>query len=156
MQYNLQVKAFGFHGCLIVEIFNIFCIVQYTIMIMALPELLMFSIGPYTILTLALRNVKLENIYLSRKIILVVALERKQTSSFFSIINLVRAFHHKLDDLFCHYHKVSRSTWMTTKNKWSRHRSFLYRCDRSLGMHVLKLGIEIPNLKRNDWSTKLI
>ena len=48
---------------------------------------------------------------------------------------------------------ISRSTWMTTKVKWSRHRSFLYGCDRSPGMHVLKLGIEIPNLKQNDWST---
>ena len=42
------------------------------------------------------------------------------------------------------------------KNKWSRHRSFLYGCNRPLGMHVLKLGIEISNLKQNDWSTKLI
>ena len=42
------------------------------------------------------------------------------------------------------------------KIKRSRHRSFLYGCDWSLGMHVLKLGIEIPNLKQNDWSTKLI
>ena len=31
------------------------------------------------------------------------------------------------------------------KNKWSRHRSFLYGCDRSPGVHVLKLGTEIPN-----------
>ena len=35
------------------------------------------------------------------------------------------------------------------KNKWSRHRSFLYRCDQSPGMHVLKLGTEIPNLNTN-------
>ena len=42
------------------------------------------------------------------------------------------------------------------KNKWSRHRSFLYECDRSLGMHVLKLGTEIPNLKQHNWSTELI
>ena len=48
---------------------------------------------------------------------------------------------------------VSRSTWMTTKVKWSRHRSFLYGCDRSPWMHVLKLGTEIPNLKQNHWST---
>ena len=27
------------------------------------------------------------------------------------------------------------------KNKWSYHRSFLYVCDRSPGMQVLKLGI---------------
>ena len=33
------------------------------------------------------------------------------------------------------------------KNEWSHHRSFLYGCDRLSGVHVLKLGIEIPNLK---------
>ena len=48
---------------------------------------------------------------------------------------------------------VSRSTWKTTKMKWSRHRSFLYGCDRSLGIHVFKLGTEIPNLKQHNWST---
>ena len=42
---------------------------------------------------------------------------------------------------------VSRSTWMTTKIKWSRHQSFLYGCDRSPGRHILKPGIEIPNLR---------
>ena len=42
------------------------------------------------------------------------------------------------------------------KNKWSRHRSFLYGCDRSPGIHVLKLGTEILNLKQHDWSTELI
>ena len=42
------------------------------------------------------------------------------------------------------------------KNKWSRHRPFLYGCDQSLGMPVLKLGIEIPNLKQHNWSTELI
>ena len=31
--------------------------------------------------------------------------------------------------------------------QWSRHRSFLYGCDRSPEVHVLKLGIEIPNLR---------
>ena len=31
------------------------------------------------------------------------------------------------------------------KNKWSYHRPFLYGCDRSPGMYVLKLGTEIPN-----------
>ena len=41
------------------------------------------------------------------------------------------------------------------KNTWSRHRSFLYACDRSPGIHFLKLGIEIPNLKRNAWSAKM-
>ena len=44
---------------------------------------------------------------------------------------------------------VSRSTWMTTKIKWSRHRSFLYGCDRSPGTHVSKLGTKIPN-QNND------
>ena len=43
---------------------------------------------------------------------------------------------------------VSRSTWMTTKIKWSRHRSFLYGYDRSPGTHVSKLWTEIPN--QND------
>ena len=33
------------------------------------------------------------------------------------------------------------------KNKWSHHRSFLYGCDWSPGVHVLKLEIETPNLK---------
>ena len=42
------------------------------------------------------------------------------------------------------------------KNKWIRHHSFLYRCDRSPVMHVLKLGIEILNLKQNDWSLESI
>ena len=42
------------------------------------------------------------------------------------------------------------------KNKWSRHRSFLYGCDQSPEMHVLKLGTEIPNLKQHNWSTELI
>ena len=51
---------------------------------------------------------------------------------------------------------VFRSTWKATKIKWSRHRSFLYECDRSPKVHVLKLGIEILNLKQYDWSTKLI
>ena len=40
------------------------------------------------------------------------------------------------------------------KNKWSRHQSFLYGSNRSPEMRVLKLGIEIPNLKQHDWSTK--
>ena len=43
---------------------------------------------------------------------------------------------------------VSRSTWKTTKIIWSRHRSFLYGCDRSSGAHVSKLGTGISN--RND------
>ena len=49
---------------------------------------------------------------------------------------------------------VSRLTWSTTKIKWSRHRSFLYGCDRSPGIHVFKFGTEIPNLKQHNWSTK--
>ena len=40
------------------------------------------------------------------------------------------------------------------KNKRSRHRPFLYGCDRSPRMHVLKLGTEIPNHERHYWSTK--
>ena len=51
---------------------------------------------------------------------------------------------------------VSRSTWMTTTIKWSRHRSFLYEYDLSHGVRVLKLGIEIPNLKQHNWLTKLV
>ena len=31
----------------------------------------------------------------------------------------------------------------------SRHRSFLYGCDRPPGVHVLKLGTKIPNLNTN-------
>ena len=41
---------------------------------------------------------------------------------------------------------VFRSSRMTTKIEWSRHRSFLYGCDRSPRIHVFKLRIEIPNL----------
>ena len=51
---------------------------------------------------------------------------------------------------------VSRSTLEDHKNKWNRHRSFLYGCDRSPGIHIFKPGIEIPNLKQNNWSTKLV
>ena len=36
---------------------------------------------------------------------------------------------------------------MTTRIKWSRHRSFLYGCDRSPEMRVLKLRFKIPNFK---------
>ena len=42
------------------------------------------------------------------------------------------------------------------KNKWSRHRSFLYGCDRPSRMHILKLGTKISNLKQHDWLAKLI
>ena len=51
---------------------------------------------------------------------------------------------------------VSRHDLDDHKNKWSRHQSFLYGCDRSLGVHVFKLEIEIPNLKQHNWFTKLI
>ena len=40
---------------------------------------------------------------------------------------------------------VSRYYFDDHKTKWSRHRPFLYGCDRSPGVHVLKLGTEIPN-----------
>ena len=66
-QYNLQAKIFGFHGCLIAEILNIFCIVPYARMIMALLEQLIGSTGPYTVLTIALCNNLLEKNHLSRK-----------------------------------------------------------------------------------------
>ena len=59
-QYNLQAKGFGFHGCLIADILNIFCILPYARMIMALLEQLIGSTGPYTILTIALCNDLLE------------------------------------------------------------------------------------------------
>ena len=42
------------------------------------------------------------------------------------------------------------------KNKWNCHRSYLYECDRSSGMHGLKLGIKIANFKQHNWSTELI
>ena len=66
-QYNLQAKGFGFHGCLIADILNIFCILPYARMIMALPEQLIGSTGPYTILTIALCNELLEKNNLSRR-----------------------------------------------------------------------------------------
>ena len=47
---------------------------------------------------------------------------------------VITVSHHDLDD---------------HKNKWSRHRPFLYGCDRPSGTRVLKLGIEIPNSKTN-------
>ena len=36
------------------------------------------------------------------------------------------------------------------KNKWSRHRPFLYGYDRSPGIHVIKLRTEIPNQERHN------
>ena len=44
---------------------------------------------------------------------------------------------------------VSRHDLEDHKNLWSRHRSFLYGCDRSPGTCVSKLEIEIPNLNTN-------
>ena len=44
---------------------------------------------------------------------------------------VITVFRHDLED----YQKI----------KWSRHRSFLYGCDRSPGTRVYKLGTEIPN-----------
>ena len=44
---------------------------------------------------------------------------------------------------------VSRSTWMTTNKQWSRLRSFLYGCDRSPEIRILKLGTGISNLNTN-------
>ena len=49
---------------------------------------------------------------------------------------------------------VSRHDLDDHKKKWSRRQPFLYGCDRSPGMHVLKLGTEIPNQERHNWSTK--
>ena len=49
--------------------------------------------GPYTTLTFALRNVKLEKNYLSQRIVYVITLSSKQTSLFFLIINLVQIIH---------------------------------------------------------------
>ena len=40
---------------------------------------------------------------------------------------------------------VSRHDLDDHKNKWSRHRFFLYGCDRLPGVHVLKLETEIHN-----------
>ena len=68
MQYNLQAKAFGFHGCLIAEILNIFCILLYAKMIMAFLEQLIGSTGPYTILTIVVCNDLLEKNNLSQRI----------------------------------------------------------------------------------------
>ena len=75
MQYNLQSKAFGFHGCLIVEIFNIFYIVCQNDY--GLPKQLFGFTKPYMVLTFVLLNVKLEKSNLSRRIICVIALENK-------------------------------------------------------------------------------
>ena len=67
-QYSLQTKAFGFHGCLIVVILNIFCIISYIRMIMVFLEQLIGSIGTYKILTIALCNGLLEKNNLSWRI----------------------------------------------------------------------------------------
>ena len=50
---------------------------------------------------------------------------------------------------------VSRLTWMTTEIKWSRHQSFLYKCNRSPGVHIkLKWLFYLSNT--NDLSTWMI
>ena len=67
-QYSLQVKAFGFHECLIGEILNIFCIIPHARMIMALLEQLIGSTGPYTVITIVLCNNLLKKNNLSQKI----------------------------------------------------------------------------------------
>ena len=67
-QYNLQAKAFGFHGCLIVKILNIFYIIPYARMIMTLLEQLIKSTGPFTVLTIVLCNDLLEKNDLSQRI----------------------------------------------------------------------------------------
>ena len=61
----------------------------------------------------------------------------------------------KFDDV-AHCHNGFPLDLDDLKNKWSRHRFFLYGCDRSPGIHVFKLGIKIPNLKQDNWSTKMI
>ena len=68
MQYNLQAKTFDFHGCLIANILNIFCIVPYAKMIMALLKQWIGSTGIYTILTIALCNDLLEKNNLTQRI----------------------------------------------------------------------------------------
>ena len=60
-------------------------------MIMALLEQLIGSTRPSTVLTIVLCNDLLEENNLSRRIACVVAL-----------LDLVRAFHHQLDALFCY------------------------------------------------------
>ena len=58
---------------------------------MVLPEQLIGSTESYTVLTIVLCNDLLEENNLSRRIACVVAL-----------LDLVRAFHHQLDGLFCY------------------------------------------------------
>ena len=55
---------------------------------------------------------------------------------------------------FCVFHNGFPLDLDDHKNKWSRHRPFLFGCDRSPGMHVLKLGTEIPNQEQHNWFTK--
>ena len=54
-----------------------------------------------------------------------------------------------------HVITVFRSTWMITKKNGVATDPFCAG-DRSPGTRVLKLGIEIPSLRQNDWPTKLI
>ena len=67
-QYSLQTKIFGFHGYLIVKILNIFCIIPYARMIMALIEQVIGFTGPYTVITIVLCNDLLEKNNLSQRI----------------------------------------------------------------------------------------
>ena len=67
-QYSLQAKIFGFHGYLIAEILNIFCIVLYVRIIMTLSEQLIGSIRPYMVLIIVLYNDLLEKNNLSQRI----------------------------------------------------------------------------------------
>ena len=84
-QYSLQAKIFGFHWCLITEILNIFCIILYARMIMALLEQLIGYTRPYMVLTIVLCNDLLEKNNLSRMICMYNCTSRF-SSSFPSLI----------------------------------------------------------------------
>ena len=57
---------------------------------MALSEQLIGSIGPYTVLTIVLCNDLRKIIYL------------EEFACVVALLDLVRAFHHQLDNLFCY------------------------------------------------------
>ena len=84
-QYSLQAKIFGFHRCLIAEILNIFCIIPYVRMIMALSEQLIGSTRPYMVLIIILCNDLLEKNNLSQRICMCSCTSRF-SSSFVSLI----------------------------------------------------------------------
>ena len=67
-QYNLQANAFGFHGYLIVEILNIFCVILYARMIIAFLKQLIGSTRSYMVLAITLCNDLLEKNNLLRRI----------------------------------------------------------------------------------------